>query len=324
MRQHYDVIERGTEKVKISELTKFKLISGNRPVYITEKGEQKRATTLDISKIPGAKWDRSGRIGKIIRAIYDKDTRTWNQKEPIVVNIVTNTIGNGQGRTIAALCKLADGGLDPDTTVTVRYVEVPEEYEVDWVSEINSQQSNWSQTDKVESFIALGNENYILLDQWARTQPICMGQGGRPNYRTAAAILAGGRQEHNLNNGEYIFPKENVLFANILCSEMQAIINAIPAWTKGKANIEAMVKEWKNFREMFDFGDWLYGISTFGRGPEGMGILSATTWKEWFTTVAGTLSVKYGIMPKVKEVKSKSTKRMGSVKKAAAAAGISI
>lgn len=322
-KKNFKVKECGFGEVTVDQLKKFNLIPGNRPIYIEVNGVEKETDTLDLSNTPGAKFKKEGkgkRIGDIIKACYDKETHEWLQREPIVVNTVTNAIGNGQGRSVAFICKVEDGGLPEDSKIPVRYVEVPEEFELVWVNDINNEQHNWTMSDKVTSQIKKGNIEMKLLHEWADTQPICKGQGGNINYRTAANILNGGRTEHNLNNGSYKFPAEKVETANSVCSELQAILDTLPAWTKGKANVEAMAKAWIPERSKFNMQNWLYGVSLNPQGPTGMGIKSAQTWKEYFTLVGGTLAMN-GIMPNVKETTIKKGK-MASARKKAASAGI--
>lgn len=300
------------------QLKKLKLIRGNRPIYVIENGEEKITDTLNLKK--GVKFSKKGRIGDIIKCIYDKETHTWNQRNPVEVNARTNRIGNGQGRSVGFILKVEDGGLDKDATIPVRFVDVPEDCELEWMEDTNTCQHDWTCNDSVESQIALGNKNFIKLRDWALTQPeLCVHSNGSIKYRTAANILAGGRKEHEFKTKNYKFPEENISLGDTMCSEMISILDCMPTWTVGKANIEAMAKEWKRVRTKFNLSDWLYGVSMCPDGPIGMGIRSAGSWKDYFTLVGGKLAMS-GILPNITETEPISKRKMDTAKKKAAAA----
>lgn len=233
-------------------------------------------------------------LKKIIKDIYNPETHTWDQLKPIEVNILTNNIIDGQHRVKGFLAKVEDGSIAQDATIEVRFIEIPEEDELEYI-DIYNQGKHWNLGNHINKQIVGGNENSRKLNTFCIEHELCHTQKSTGkiicNFRAAAAILTGGRKETDLKKGDFVFPEENRLVAETVHDELMEILSIFPTWTKGKANVEAMAKAWYEVRDRYPFKEWKKAVKKNSRGPMTMSSTAANSWKQYFYQCAGTIAL---------------------------------
>ena len=233
-------------------------------------------------------------VKKVIKEVYDQESGTWNQVNPIQVNLVTGNVVEGQHRREGYLQLVNNGTISRDTTIPVLFIEVPREEEVLYIQKMNTGKG-WTTEDHVKSQSAGGNENSRKLMTFCLEHELCHTDKSNGtvtvSLRAGAAILTGGRKEHNLRKGDFIFPEENRLLAETVHDELLEILSLFPTWTKGKANIEAMAKAWYEVRDRYPFKEWKKAIKKNSRGPMTMSSTAANSWKQYFYQCAGTIAL---------------------------------
>ena len=173
---------------------------------------------------------------------------------PIVVNVITGVIIDGQHR-YEAYKQLIEAGLLPaDTKLQVMFVSISPEEELETI--INSQihARKWSPWDYIRSYVEAGNDSYIILDAWCKTHAVCM-EGEKTKPRYAAAMMKGRNCQTELTNGSFTVTNEEVENAENIYNEIITICDILNIGTTGTW-FEAMIISWYRNRKLHTFDVW--------------------------------------------------------------------
>lgn len=177
---------------------------------------------------------------------------------PIIVNITTNDVIDGQHRTIAYQELIEEGKMSVDTKIQIQYVVMEEENELDTIVQVNKNQKGWTLENYIDSEIAGGNMNYIKLGEWCKTH-ILSNCDGKPKYRYGGAILLGKGCQQRLQDRAFLFDDEAAKKAETIHSEMIEILKVLEFPMKG-CWIESMAIAWHGVRDLHDFKSWVRGL----------------------------------------------------------------
>ena len=103
---------------------------------------------------------------------------------PITVNQRTNNIIDGQHRCSAFIELIDEGRLSKESTLDVKYLDIPEEKEKEAIVNANVNAKNWSLDDYIFSF-SKKNEHYEKLIEWCANHMLCT-DGKKHKYRYGA------------------------------------------------------------------------------------------------------------------------------------------
>lgn len=177
---------------------------------------------------------------------------------PIIVNITTNDVIDGQHRTIAYQELIEEGKMSADTKIQIQYVLMEEKNELDTIVQVNKNQKSWTLENYIDSEIAGGNMNYIKLGEWCKTH-ILTNCDGKPKYRYGGAILLGKGCQQRLQDRAFLFDDEAAKKAETIHSEMIDILKVLEFPMKG-CWIESMAIAWHGVRDFHDFKSWVRGL----------------------------------------------------------------
>lgn len=197
---------------------------------------------------------------------------------PIVVNIITGNILDGQHRHKAYIDLMEAGELPKDYLLGVMYVSVPKEFELEAIERINNNNKCWAIGDFINRHS--DDDSYNNLIQFCLTHTLTCDKNG-PKVRYGSAMVAGKCCTNILKNGEFYATKEDFERAEQVHDEMLQIIEALGKEKKG-GYIESLATTWMRFREHYEFNTWMKEFNTnkkYSKMPSNNG-------KEWNTLFA--------------------------------------
>lgn len=196
---------------------------------------------------------------------------------PIVVNVVTNNIVDGQHRHKAYVELMESGELPEDSLLGVKYVSIPEENELEAIKRANNNSKSWTLENFVDS--NSGKESYDKLIDWCKTHTLTC-EKGVAKVRYGSAIIKGKGCTQILKNDTFTASDEEFQRAEDVHNEMIQIIEALGKEKKGSF-LESLATTWITFRDRHDFSTWikeLNSVSTYQKMPSNNG----KQWKSLF------------------------------------------
>lgn len=175
---------------------------------------------------------------------------------PIMVNAETNNVLDGQHRVKAFIKAIENGWLDPNATLSAKYIyKADEESEVKQIINYNNEQSHWSLEHYIKSYIKQGNENYIKLNNFCETHILCKAKSGHNNARYGYAIITGEAGGAKLKGGLVTISDEQIKIGEVVHNEIFEIFKILGLGTTGNT-VEAFALAWHDNREVYSFKEW--------------------------------------------------------------------
>lgn len=185
---------------------------------------------------------------------------------PIQINTVTNHIIEGQHRLRAYIDLMNEGLLPEDTKIKVLYYQIPEEDELDEITNANIHVKGWSLDDYIHCHVKCGLKPYCNLEEWCKEHSLCYKVKKTKNkngekeislkYRYGAAILTGKGCRKELQKGTFTFTEKQRKIANEVHGEMLDILSVMNKRGVG-AWIEYMAVAWYEVRNFHPFSVWM-------------------------------------------------------------------
>lgn len=228
-----------------------------------------------------------------LNQLLDKENHKWGQLDPIQVNLLTGNMTDGHARTLLFMQCIEDGSIPKDTTIPVEYIKLDPKLERTYLRQKQNGRS-WTGDDFISSEINDGNKNYLSIERFCTEHELCHtknkeGKISKMRYRRAAAMLYGVRKGVPLRDGEFIFPEDKVIDANIIHDELLKIIELIG---ETPSNIESMTTAWCKVRELADFKtEWckVLRLKKYKGGPQTTKSLNETIWVGYFKMALGDI-----------------------------------
>lgn len=145
---------------------------------------------------------------------------------PILVDINTLTIVDGQNRTKAIMEAIMNG---KDATLKVIFNNVKNDKElIDTIKSMNSNNGvkTWSINDHIHCSITSGNESLLKIMDFAREHKIGP-KGDMGNISVIQCLIFGKRVVNEINNNTLVVTDEQIEKAENLYKKMELIINAL-------------------------------------------------------------------------------------------------
>ena len=239
---------------------------------------------------------------KKLRKTLFKDGE-WITIMPVVVNIITGNILDGQHRWSLYLQLVEEGLIDPNVyKLFVEYVEMSPAEEHSYIT--NLQEANhWNNEDFCESYVSGGDQNYITLKQFCDEHPLCnhMNKAGMITsraYRLANIILSGDRNEKHLKDGLASVSKKDVAEGDAIHNELMKILQAIKIdTTVGRSGLEGLASSWRVLRQTgYPMKAWIHELSKkdYEGGPKSNKTWGVETWNKFLSPACTQLLLKYG------------------------------
>jgi hypothetical protein len=172
---------------------------------------------------------------------------------PIVVNIVTGNILDGQHRHKSYVDLMEAGELPNDYLLGVMYVSVPEEFELEAIERINNNDKSWAIGDFVKRHS--DDESYNKLIEFCLSHSLTCDKDGA-KIRYGSAMVKGKSCTQILKNGEFSATNEEFERAEKVHDEMIQIIESLGKEKRG-SYMESLATTWIRFRERYDFATWM-------------------------------------------------------------------
>lgn len=171
---------------------------------------------------------------------------------PFTYNVVTCHIIDGQHRVTAFLEAVEKGIIPPTSTIDAKFVEIPEDKEMEAIMEANINSKNWKLDDFVNKYSKeVDNDSFKKLVSFADENELCK-ENGKPKYRITSAILTGRSCQKDLKNGTLEITDEQIELGKAVHNELLTMLNIMEKPKKGSW-IESMAIAWNATREHVDF-----------------------------------------------------------------------
>ena len=177
---------------------------------------------------------------------------------PITVNIRTSNIIDGQHRWIAFIELVEENKLPIESTLDVKYLDIPIEKEKEAIVEANINNKNWTIDDYIYSY-SKSNENYVKLIDWCSTHMLCI-DGKKHKYRCGAAFLTKKRCDKELKDGSFTIDQENMNSADTIHDELVDILEILDK--KSTHFLESLIISWIEVRHLHPYNIWRKEIKT--------------------------------------------------------------
>lgn len=218
-----------------------------------------------------------------LEKIKTQTLRSTELMPAITVNTVTGNIIDGQHRHKAYTDLYALDLIPRNATIKVMYVEIPEDKELVAIVSANTNSKNWSLDDYIASYIKLGIDSYVKLDEWSKTHLLTC-ECGKAKIRYASAILTGKRCNNVLKTGLFTLTDEDFERANVVHDEMFEIAEILGMKSRGPW-IESFAVSWTKVRDQHDINEWLKEFkakkATYSRMPTD----NSNDWEAMFAQV---------------------------------------
>ena len=233
-----------------------------------------------------------------LKQLLDKENHKWGQLDPIQVNVVTNTMTDGHARWTLFMKSVEEGWIPITTKIPVEYIKLDPSLERQYLWQKQYCRS-WTGDDFISSYLNDENKNYIDIDTFCRNHFLCIkskdknGNIKKLNYRLGAALLCGVRKGIPLKTGEFKFPYENIISAEITHNELVEIYKAI-GLDFGAGAVECMCTAWIKVKDMykqFTFNDWksILKLKKYRGGPQSVKAVNETMWINFFKLAASDI-----------------------------------
>lgn len=220
---------------------------------------------------------------------------------PIQVNALTNNIIEGQHRWKSYTDLIKDGELPKDTKIKVLYYQIPEEDELDEITNANIHVKGWSLDDYIHRNVTSGSKAYLNLEEWCKEHSLCYKVKKTKNkngdkeislkYRYGAAILTGKGCRKELQKGTFTFTEEQRKIANEVHGEMLDILTVMNKRGVG-AWIESMAIAWHEVRHFHPFSVWMKEFKLKKNRLAQYPSDSKEDWKNIFNDIHGSIDRK--------------------------------
>ena len=174
---------------------------------------------------------------------------------PIIVNMLTGNLIDGQHRTKAYQLLVENGQLPKETKLKVMFVEIPIEEEKEAIINANCNVKTWTLDDYISSYAKAGIESYVALDEWCKAHSLSC-DNGKSKFRYGAAIITGKRSASELKAGNFNFTDDQLEKADNVHAEMVEIVDMFGIKGKGPW-LESLATSWTAVREQHDFRTWM-------------------------------------------------------------------
>lgn len=219
----------------------------------------------------------------------------WNTMAPVIVNILTMNILDGQHRWSLYLQLVDEGLIDPTQTMLwVEYVNMDPTEEHRYITELQ-EANHWDNEDFCESYVKGGDPYYISAKNFCDTHPLCnsVNKAGKVSsraYRLANIMLTGDRNEKHLRDGQLSFTKKEEKEADIIHGELLKILKALKINpTIGKSGLEGLASAWRVLRrDGHPMKEWIKELSKdkYEYGPKTNKTWGVNVWNEFLAPVA--------------------------------------
>lgn len=193
-----------------------------------------------------------------LKKIKNEMINHLNNMPPILVNLKTGNIIDGQHRH-EAYCKLVEKGvLSEDTTIDVNFINISEEEELNAIIGANINSKGWGIENFVDAYAKGGNENYIKLKEWTLKHDFFYnrnkknGEISKIKYRYAACCMTGEYSDNHIKDGTFQIKDESLKIGDIVYNEVLEILDALEL-ERTNSHVEPLIKSWWDFRGLSDF-----------------------------------------------------------------------
>lgn len=209
---------------------------------------------------------------------------------PITVNEITSNVIDGQHRLVAFKELIDEGKLPGDSTLDIKYLNIPLDKEKEAIVNANINNKNWSLDDYIFSF-SKKNNNYSLLIDWCSNHPLCIGKGNKFKYRYGAAMLVGKGCNKELKDGSFIISQEDLNRGEIVHDELVDILEILG---KKQTNpfIEALAVSWISVRHLHPYSEWRKEIKNKKNMLMKKPSENQKEWNEIFGTILRSIELK--------------------------------
>lgn len=177
--------------------------------------------------------------------------RFYDILPPIVVNLDTMKVIDGQHRLRAYQVLVTTNETFKNKLLKVIFVSIPEENEMEVVISANNHSKRWSINDYVESYANKGNKHYQKLIEFCKTNGFAKGRTG-PKYSYGAKILSGTRT--GLKEGKFIVKRSEREVEDI-CFELKEIQKICNLQNNGYW-VETLSSLWPKYRNKASWLEW--------------------------------------------------------------------
>lgn len=207
----------------------------------------KKYIELSAKELKNVGWNEynrkinKGHLSKIKKDIIN----SLSNFPPIVINVITGDLIDGQHRLKAFLECVRLGLIPEDSKLGVILVEIEEDNEFKTIVDINTNSKNWVIDDYVMTYVKQGIESYVLLDDFCREgNPLLYNaKTEKLNYINALCIIGGYRGENELKHGEANITPEHIDFGRKKLTQISKIIKDLGLKTSG-AYARGILQAW--------------------------------------------------------------------------------
>lgn len=206
---------------------------------------------------------------------------------PITVNVVTNNIVEGQHRHKAFIELIESGELSNDALLGVKYVSIPQEFELEAIRRANNNSKSWT----LENYVGSNSDidSYAKLIEWCKTHTLTC-ENDKVKVRYGSAIVKGKGCTAILKKGTFNATDEEFERAEQIHDEMIQIIESLGKEKRGPF-LESLATTWISFREQHDFSTWMKELNSsvsYQRMPSN----NSTQWKTLFAVAHSNIDMK--------------------------------
>lgn len=230
---------------------------------------------------------------KHLQKIKKQMRDSFDTMPPITVNINTLHIIDGQHRLKAFMDLCEEGVFAPGTLLAVMLVDIPAENELNAIIEANINNRGWTPTDYIHSHIKNHNQNYISLDDWARSHVLTANQADptKPKYRRAAVLIKGSTLRYELPNGSFTVTDDELKKGDTIHNEIIKICQLMGLPLSGQW-MEQMILSWFKNRALHPFKEWTSYIRTHTGGLRKYPKATLSDWDALFAKIHSELDLK--------------------------------
>lgn len=227
----------------------------------------------------------------------------WQGLQPIMVNVNTNNILDGQNRRELFFRLIDEGKIDPaKTELYIEYVQMSYEEETQYIIDLQKSK-NWQTEDFCRLQIIAGNKDIATLKKFCDESIICAAttKNGKlisRAYRLANIILTGDRNENHIRQGKVHITKDDLVNGKIMQDEMVKLLNALQLNPlMGRSGLEGLAGSWRKIRKYkYSVDDYVKEFTRGGTepqdnpyiyGPKTNKTWGVATWDKFFRGAMG-------------------------------------
>lgn len=255
------------------------ILLGTRIGYADVTLEKAKTFTLN-------KKNRKVERRHLLRIKREMQDVLWSMS-PIIVNVVTGNIIDGQHRHRAFIELMEDGLVPKDYLLGVMYVSMSEEAELEEIERINNNNKQWSVATFVNKHI--DEESYNRLVEFGKSHLLTCDKNG-VKLRYTSSMVKGVCCTDLLKSGLFKASDEEFERAEHVHYEMLNLIEALDKPKKGPY-LESMAMTWIKFRERYDFATWMEEFNSTDKYKK-MPSNNKKQWEELFAVAHSSIEMK--------------------------------